>query len=437
MKKFEYKDLDVTLYYEKMSNGLEVYVIPDHNVKSNYAFFSTKYGNRINEFIPINEKEFKRYPAGIAHFLEHKVFEQKDGVEPFKFYSAHGAYCNAFTNQNMTSYYFEGMDYFKENLEFLLDFVQNIYLTSDNVEKEKGIIIEEAKMGLDNLNRLMYEKSNDLVYVNDPRKYKVIGEIDEIKSITKEQLLECYNTFYHPSNMNLIVSGNVDYKEVFEIVRNNQNKKNYENISFPKVKQVEEPSTMNKKEIITKGNTKIPYLGHVIKIDLRNLSYDNFYKHMTIKAILYMLFSASTGFSSKLREKEIITGGVSYLCYFSNEFVIINIKTKTNKIEEFFNLSYGDTGFWKNICEDIACKDFSEESLYDLLSYCEYCKADGLSVRGYFSNLFDGHYDMEKLCDSTGRFSESYKTTIQEAFTHSMKRKKDTLAYNTSKPKNS
>ena len=336
MKKFKYKDLDVTLYYEKMSNGLEVYVIPDHNVKSNYAFFSTKYGNRINEFIPINEKEFKRYPAGIAHFLEHKVFEQKDGVEPFKFYSAHGAYCNAFTNQNMTSYYFEGMDYFKENLEFLLDFVQNIYLTSDNVEKEKGIIIEEAKMGLDNLNRLMYEKSNDLVYVNDPRKYKVIGEIDEIKSITKEQLLECYNTFYHPSNMNLIVSGNVDYKEVFEIVRNNQNKKNYENISFPKVKQVEEPSTMNKKEIITKGNTKIPYLGHVIKIDLRNLSYDNFYKHMTIKAILYMLFSASTGFSSKLREKEIITGGVSYLCYFSNEFAIINIKTKTNKIEEFF-----------------------------------------------------------------------------------------------------
>ena len=336
MKKFEYKDLDVTLYYEKMSNGLEVYVIPDHNVKSNYAFFSTKYGNRINEFIPINEKEFKRYPAGIAHFLEHKVFEQKDGVEPFKFYSAHGAYCNAFTNQNMTSYYFEGMDYFKENLEFLLDFVQNIYLTSDNVEKEKGIIIEEAKMGLDNLNCLMYEKSNDLVYVNDPRKYKVIGEIDEIKSITKEQLLECYNTFYHPSNMNLIVSGNVDYKEVFEIVRNNQNKKNYENISFPKVKQVEEPSTMNKKEIITKGNTKIPYLGHVIKIDLRNLSYDNFYKHMTIKAILYMLFSASTGFSSKLREKEIITGGVSYLCYFSNEFAIINIKTKTNKIEEFF-----------------------------------------------------------------------------------------------------
>lgn len=107
------------------------------------------------------------------------------------------------------------------------------------------------------------------------------------------------------------------------------------------------------------------------------------------------------------------------------------------KIEEFFNLSYGDTGFWKNICEDIACKDFSEESLYDLLSYCEYCKADGLSVRGYFSNLFDGHYDMEKLCDSTGRFSESYKTTIQEAFTHSMKRKKDTLAHNTSKPKNS
>ena len=336
MKKFEYKDMDVSLYYEKMANGLEVYVIPDYNIKSNYAFFSTKYGNRINEFIPINENKFKKYPAGIAHFLEHKIFEQKDGVEPFQFYGDHGAYCNAFTNQNMTSYYFEGMDYFKENLEFLLDFVQDIYLTDDNVFKEKGIIIEEAKMGLDNLNRLMYEKTNELVYVNDPRKYKVIGEIDEIKSITKEQLLECYNTFYHPSNMNLIVSGNVDYKEVFEIVRNNQAKKNYKSIPFPIIKKVDEPSTINKKEIITQGNTKIPYIGYVIKIDLRNMPYDNFYKHITIKTILYMLFSASTGFSSKLREKGIITGDIGCSWDFSNEFAIISIKTKTNKIKSFF-----------------------------------------------------------------------------------------------------
>ena len=335
MQKFEYEDMDVSLYYEKMPNGLDVYVIPDHNVKSNYAFFSTKYGNRINEFIPINASEFKKYPAGIAHFLEHKVFEQKEGVEPFKFYSAHGAYCNAFTNQNMTSYYFEGMDHFKDNLEFLLDFVQSIYLTYENVEKEKGIIVEEAKMGMDELGRLMYNTINELVYVNDPRKYKVIGEIEEIKSITKEQLLECYNTFYHPSNMNLIVSGNVDYKEVFDIVKKNQSKKDYEKISFPKVKMVEEPSTMNKREIITKGNTKIPLVSYVIKVDLRCLDYDNFHKSTTLRALLYMLFSTSTGFSEKLRRDGIISGVVKYPIYYSNEFAIININTRTKKISQF------------------------------------------------------------------------------------------------------
>ena len=337
MQKFEYEDMDVSLYYEKMPNGLDVYVIPDYNVKSNYAFFSTKYGNRINEFIPINASEFKKYPAGIAHFLEHKVFEQKDGIEPFKFYSAHGAYCNAFTNQNMTSYYFEGMDYFKENLEFLLDFVQNIYLTDTNIKKEKGIILEEAKMGIDDLNRLMHETCNELVYVKDPRKYKVIGELEEIKSITKEQLLECYNTFYHPSNMNLIVSGNVNYKEVFKIVRNNQNKKNYQNFVWPKIRNLEEPSVVNKKEMIIQGNTKIPYIGYVMKLDLRDLKCNNFYKHMTIKAIIYMLFSQSTGFVEKLQEDKIITGGISISIDFSNEFAIINIKTKTYKVELFFD----------------------------------------------------------------------------------------------------
>lgn len=336
MKKIKFEGLDVDLYYEKMPNGLSVYVIPNDQVATNFAVFSTKYGNRINEFIPVGSKELKKYPAGIAHFLEHKVFEQKDGIDPFAFFSSHGADCNAFTNTDMTCYYFDGMDHFKENLEYLIDFVQEIYLTDENVEKEKGIIIEEANMGLDNLSRQMYHAMNELVFKCDPRRFKVIGEIDEIKSITREELLECYNTFYHPSNMNLIVSGNVDYKEVFKIVKNNQAKKNYKPIDYPEVRKVEEPKELAKKEIVIKGNTSLPYLGYVIKLDLRNLDCDFFTKVTMLNGILYSLLSTSMGFSEMLCEKQIISGKVSRMTSFDNDFCIINVTAKTNKIDEYF-----------------------------------------------------------------------------------------------------
>ena len=146
MKKTNIDKLKLELYQEKLDNGLEVYIIPKKNCNNIYVTFSTKYGSNIDEFVPIKSKKMKKYPLGIAHFLEHKMFEMEDGTDPFELYSNNGADANANTSNYKTTYLFSGPQYFKENLNYLLDYVQKPYFTDKNVEKEKGIIIQEIKM---------------------------------------------------------------------------------------------------------------------------------------------------------------------------------------------------------------------------------------------------------------------------------------------------
>ena len=138
MKTIDYKNLDLTLIYEKLDNGLEIFVLPKKNVNNIYVTFNTKYGSNISEFKPFDKDKMVKVPLGIAHFLEHKLFEQEDGTDIFSFYSERGADCNANTNYTKTSYLFSCPNFFKENINMLLDYVQSPYFTDENVNKEKG-----------------------------------------------------------------------------------------------------------------------------------------------------------------------------------------------------------------------------------------------------------------------------------------------------------
>ena len=142
--------VDEKLVYEKLENGLEIYIIRKRNFNSSFASFITKFGGLDIEFIPINENKFVKMPSGIAHFLEHKLFEVESGLSVHDFYKKSGSYVNAMTNYRRTKYYFNGTKNFMANLELLLDFVQKPYFTDENIEKEKGIILEEAYMCMDN-----------------------------------------------------------------------------------------------------------------------------------------------------------------------------------------------------------------------------------------------------------------------------------------------
>jgi predicted Zn-dependent peptidase len=225
MKKIVYEQINETLYHEKLDNGLNIYVLPKHGFSKTYATFTTKYGSIDNHFqVPGHDKV--KIPDGIAHFLEHKMFEQKDG-DVFNEFSNYGASANAFTSFDRTAYLFSSTGQVKENLTTLLNFVQDPYFTAESVEKEKGIIGQEIKMYDDNADWRLYFGLIHNMYHNHPVKIDIAGTIPSITEITKEMLYTCYNTFYHPSNMLLFVIGAVEPEAIIDLVRSNQATKTY------------------------------------------------------------------------------------------------------------------------------------------------------------------------------------------------------------------
>ena len=239
MKKNKLRQFSLDLYSETLDNGLLINVIPKTNVNNIYVTFSTKYGSVHDEFIPIDQNDFYKVPMGVAHFLEHKVFEQEDGKDPFTRFSTNGADANANTSNYKTTYLFSGPSNLSDNLNFLLDFVQSPYFTDENVEKEKGIIAQELKMLNDKPYWHLYEKALLNSFINHPIKYPVGGTLETIKRITKDDLYTCYNTFYHPANMFITISGNVEPEEVIDIIKNNQDKKTFKSFKNITLKDVE------------------------------------------------------------------------------------------------------------------------------------------------------------------------------------------------------
>ena len=184
MQKKKISKVDLDVYTEKLDNGLSIYVVPMPNKHNIHATFSTDFGSITNEFVPIGEKKMVRVPDGVAHFLEHKLFEQKDGIDPFTFFGQNGADANANTSYFKTTYLFSGLKNFEDNLNYLLDYVQDPYFTDENVEKEKGIIDQERSMYQDDPFWRMYEGSIANMIHNYPIKYPIVGTKESIYAIT-------------------------------------------------------------------------------------------------------------------------------------------------------------------------------------------------------------------------------------------------------------
>ncbi len=215
IKTIEYKNIDEVMHTYEHKSGLKCFVIPKKGYSKKFATFATHYGSINNEFIVPGETDITRVPDGIAHFLEHKLFEQKDGSVMDKF-SQLGSNPNAYTSFAQTAYLFSCTDKFEDNFGLLLDFVQNPYITEESVEKEKDIIGQEIRMYEDNANWRVFFNLLDAFYEKNPVKIDIAGSIESISKINKDILYKCYNTFYHPSNMIIVVVGDVDAVKVFE-----------------------------------------------------------------------------------------------------------------------------------------------------------------------------------------------------------------------------
>jgi predicted Zn-dependent peptidase len=255
MEKIAFDQLQEELFYEKMSNGLNVYILPKAGFNKTFATFTTKYGSVDNHFVPLGKQEFKQVPDGIAHFLEHKLFEKEDG-DVFQQFSRQGASANAFTSFTRTAYLFSSTSDVEKNLETLVDFVQDPYFSDKTVEKEKGIIGQEITMYDDNPDWRLYFGLIGSLYKNHPVKIDIAGTVESISHITPDLLYECYNTFYHPSNMLLFIVGPVDPKAIMDQVRDNQAKKDYKDQPEIQRRFPEEPIEVAEKKKVLEMNVQ-------------------------------------------------------------------------------------------------------------------------------------------------------------------------------------
>ncbi|XBO84728.1 pitrilysin family protein [Enterococcus faecium] len=244
MNKTEYEQINETLYHEVLPNGLTVYLLPKNDYHKTYGLFSTNYGSIDNEFIPYGEKEKVKVPDGIAHFLEHKLFEKEDG-DVFQLFGKQGASANAFTSFTKTSYLFSTTDQVEKNLTTLIDFVQAPYFTEETVNKEKGIIGQEIQMYEDAPNWRMFFGILNNLYPTHPLHIDIAGTVESIDKITAQDLYTCYRTFYQPSNMVLFVVGKMEPEKLMKLIRENQEAKN-----FPPKQEIVRYFPENTKEII-------------------------------------------------------------------------------------------------------------------------------------------------------------------------------------------
>lgn len=216
MKQQNFPRIGEQMYHEVLENGLNVFVIPKPEFQKSYAFFATNYGGMDMRFYL--DGEWKDTPAGVAHYLEHKMFDTQEG-NALQDLAANGASPNAFTSSAITGYYFESTEKFEENLKILLSFVSIPWFTEESVEKERGIIGQEIGMIEDNPDWEVFMNLMEGLYANHPIKVSVAGSVESISHITAQTLYDCHKAFYAPCNMTLCVAGNVDPERICAVAR--------------------------------------------------------------------------------------------------------------------------------------------------------------------------------------------------------------------------
>ncbi|MFB9273545.1 EF-P 5-aminopentanol modification-associated protein YfmH [Cohnella cellulosilytica] len=309
MTKQAYPKLQETLWHERMDNGLDVFVLPKPGFTKTYATFTTKYGSVDNHFTR-PDGETIRVPDGIAHFLEHKMFEEPDG-DIFSKFASQGASANAYTSFDRTVYLFTATGEVEANLDTLLHFVQNPYFTDENVEKEKGIIVQEIDMYRDNPDWRVYFGLIEAMYAKHPVHIDIAGTADSVRSITKEMLYDCYHTFYHPANMTLFVVGGVDPEETLARIRKDQAGK-----SFPPGGEIRrhfdsEPSQVKQERKELQLPVSLPKCLFGFKDEPQG-GEDAVRRELAVKLMLEAVLGSSTALYQQLYDENLISDGFGH-----------------------------------------------------------------------------------------------------------------------------
>jgi predicted Zn-dependent peptidase len=401
MNKQIYQEINETLYSEKLDNGLTVFLLPRPEMAKAYGIFSTNYGSIDQTFVPIGETEEVHVPEGVAHFLEHKLFEKKDR-DVFADFGKQGASPNAYTSFTKTAYLFSATTNIEKNVETLIDFVQDPYFSEESVEKEKGIISQEIKMYDDQPDWQSFMGTIKSMFKNHPVNVDIAGTVESITSITKDDLYTCYNTFYHPENMSLFVAGNFRPENMMEMIKTNQSKKSFKEMEELERNLPEEPEEVAMKENKITMPVSIPKCTIGIKEYGDELSKDEFlHKELLGGMILSHFFSTGGEFYQELYKANLIDGSFYFETNLDKNFGYSMIGSNTNEPEKFSKrviellLSTNDIELEKDVFDRMKKKKIGQ--LLRSMNSLEFIANNYTSYHTMGINLFEIIPEIQKL----------------------------------------
>ena len=333
MKIIENSKVQEKIYVEKLENGLTVMIIPKKGVQKKYVIWGTNYGSNDSKFVVPGETKETEVPKGVAHFLEHKMFEQENGVNSLDALTALGVDANAYTTNDHTAYLFECTENFYPALDELMDYVQTPHFTDENVEKEKGIIGQEIMMYDDYPEWKVYLNALEAMYYEHPVKLDITGTIETISHIDKDILYKCYNTFYNPSNMAMVICGDFEPETLLEEIK----KRLIDKKANGEIKRIypEEKEEIVKQKIEQNMDVSQPLFTIGIKDKLAETK-ERVRKHITIEILLNMIIGKSSKLYKELYDEGIIYTVPSLDYEFARGYAHVLITGKSPEPEKVY-----------------------------------------------------------------------------------------------------
>lgn len=404
------------VYIEKLENGLTVKVIPKKGALKKYMIWGTRYGSIDSEFVVPGEKEKTQVPMGVAHFLEHKMFEQENGTNSLDVLTALGVNANAYTTNDHTAYLFECTENFYEAMDELMDYVQHPYFTDENVEKEKGIIGQEIAMYDDYPDWRVYYNSLDAMYQNNPVKLDTAGTVESISKIDKEVLYRCHQTFYHPSNMVLVLCGDFEPEKMVEEVK----KRLITNKKAGEITRIypEEPEEIAKERIEQILEVSQPLYTIGIKDKPENNLVDGkntmIKKQIAIEILLNLIIGRSSSLYQELYQKGILYEQPSLEYEFSKNYAHVLITGQSSNPEDIYQKFKKEVSKLKE--QGIEEKDFLRMRKMIYGGYIREYNDVGDIARMFLADSMKGINSFDYLEEIEGINVEYLKQVLEDVF---------------------
>ena len=385
------------MYKEKLDNGMDIIIIPKKGEQKKYIIWGVDFGSVDNKFILGDSNEVTKIPDGIAHYLEHKMFEQRSGVNSLDALCALGVDANAFTTNNFTAYLYECTDNFYEALDEFMDYVQNPYYTAENVEKERGIIEQEIAMYDDEPEWQLYMNTMKLLYNKHPMRIDIAGTKESIAEINENTLYTIYNNFYTPENMAIVVVGDFKPNEILEEIKKRIIKK-ASNVKITRVTE-DEPEEICGKKMEVKMDISRPIFMVAYKVKMKKENMVK--KDLALEILGNIILGKSSNLYQKLYNEGLISSEFGFDFEYARDYSHFVIEGSSEEPEKVIEEIKNEIDFYLN--QGINEEDFEriKKKVYgDMVKDYNDVRTIGNQTMSYYFkgiNLFDFFEEFDSI----------------------------------------